>query len=177
MPCWESIIPNSELQPPNPMKAKKLLMNLMLTFVWVALTGKFVVENFVFGFALSFFLLWSITREKEGLKYFERIPKVVSFVFYFLYELLKANIQVAYDVITPRFFMKPGIIKIPLSAQTDLEISLLANMISLTPGSLSLDVSDDKKVLYVHGMYISNKEKYISHIKTGFERRLLGILR
>jgi multicomponent Na+:H+ antiporter subunit E len=152
-------------------------MNLLLTFVWVALTGKFLVSNFLFGFVLSFCLLWTITRDREGRKYFNRIPRMVSFVFYFLYELLKANLQVAYDVITPKFYMTPGIIRIPLSAQTDLEITLLANLISLTPGSLSLDVSDDRKVLYVHAMYIGDKDAYIAHVKNGFERKLLDLLR
>ena len=156
---------------------RKFLMNLLLTFVWVALTGKFLVSNFLFGFVLSFCLLWTITRDREGRKYFNRIPRMISFVFYFLYELLKANLQVAYDVITPKFYMTPGIIRIPLSARTDLEITLLANLISLTPGSLSLDVSDDRKVLYVHAMYIGDKDAYIAHVKNGFERKLLDILR
>jgi multicomponent Na+:H+ antiporter subunit E len=94
-----------------------------------------------------------------------------------MYELLKANIEVAYDVITPSFYMAPGIVKIPLDAKSSLEITLLANLITLTPGTLSLDVSDDKKVLYVHVMYLRNKEQFITNIKTGFEKRLLEILR
>lgn len=156
---------------------RKFLMNLLLTFVWVALTGKFLVSNFLFGFALSYGLLWTVTRDAEGSKYFNRIPRMISFVFYFLYELLKANLQVAFDVATPSFYMKPGIVRIPLTAQTDLEITLLANLISLTPGSLSIDVSDDRKVLYVHAMYIDDKDEYIAHVKNGFERKILDILR
>lgn len=152
-------------------------MNLLLTFVWMALTGNFEFINFVFGFLLSFFILWAITRQHENRKYFNRLPKVIGFIFFFLYELLKANLQVAFDVVTPRFYMKPGIIKIPLSVKTDLEITLLANLISLTPGSLSLDVSDDKSVLYVHAMYIYDRDKYIEHIKAGFEKKILDILR
>ena len=50
-------------------------------------------------------------------------------------------------------------------------------MISLTPGTLSLDVSNDKKVLYVHSMYITNREEFIKGIKNGFEKRILEILR
>jgi len=84
---------------------------------------------------------------------------------------------VAYDVITPTFYMKPGIVAIPLSAETDLEITLLANLISLTPGTLSLDISDDRKVLYVHGMFINDKDEFIEGVKSGFERRLLEIMR
>jgi multicomponent Na+:H+ antiporter subunit E len=155
----------------------RFLMNILLTFVWVALTGSFTVENFLFGFVFSFIIMWVISRDVKEKKYFSLIPKLIGFVFFFIYELIKANIQVAFDVITPKFYMTPGIVQVPLDAQTDLEITLLANLISLTPGTLSLDVSDDRKVLYVHAMYINNKEEFIRSIKNGFEKRLLAILR
>ena len=73
--------------------------------------------------------------------------------------------------------MKPGIVKVPLTIQSNLGITFLANMISLTPGTLSLDVSNDKKVLYVHAMYVTDKEEFIDSIKNGFEKRILEILR
>jgi multicomponent Na+:H+ antiporter subunit E len=152
-------------------------MNILLTFVWVALNGSFGFLNFAFGFVLSFFILWVISYGSSDNKYFKMLPQIIAFIFFFLYELIKANIQVAFDVITPKFYMTPGIVRVPLDAKTDLEITLLANLISLTPGTLSLDVSDDKKVLYVHSMYIANEEEFIHSIKNGFERRLLNILR
>lgn len=148
-----------------------------MTFVWVALTGSFEFLNFFFGFVVGFLILWVITVGSGEAKYFKIMPKIIAFLFFFLYELIKANIQVAYDVVTPNFYMTPGIVRVPLDAETNMEITLLANLISLTPGTLSLDVSDDKKVLYVHSMYISDKEKFIFGIKNGFEKRLLEILR
>ncbi len=157
--------------------AQQLLINLLLTLIWLALTGKFELGNFVFGFVLSFGILYTMARKIEEKRYFSHLIKIIGFIFFFLYELLKANLEVAYDVMTPSFFMKPGIVSIPLDAKTDLEITLLANLITLTPGTLSLDVSDDKKVLYVHSMYIKDKAGFIKNIKTGFEKRLLEILR
>lgn len=156
----------------------QFLMNILLTFVWIALTGSFEFSNFIFGFFLSFAIMWviSLQNARNG-KYFTVAFKVVSFVLFFLWELLKANIEVAYDVITPKFHMKPGIVAYPLEAKTDMEITLLANLISLTPGTLSLDVSDDKSVLYVHAMYIHDRDDFIKSIKNGFEKRLLDILR
>lgn len=155
----------------------RFLSNILLTFVWVALTGSFAFLNFLFGFVLSFFILWVVTKDRREAKYFVLIPKIIAFFFFFIYELIKANLQVAFDVVTPKFYMKPGIVSVPLDAKTDMEITLLANLISLTPGTLSLDVSDDKKVLYVHAMYVTDKQKFIESIKNGFERRLLEILR
>ncbi len=156
----------------------KILVNLLLTIIWVFLTGSYEFKNFVFGFFMTFLILWIINpKDTTDIKYFRIIPKLISFFFFFIREVVKANIQVAYEVITPKNNMKPGIVALPLDAKTDVEITLLANLITLTPGTLSLDVSDDRKVLYIHAMYVHNREAFIHDIKNGFERKLLEILR
>lgn len=155
----------------------RFLMNILLSFVWVALTGVFEYPNFLFGFLLSFIIMWVISRVDGDNRYFTVAIKIIGFFIFFMRELTKANIEVAYAVVARKFRMKPGIVCLPLSAQTDLEITLLANLISLTPGTLSLDVSDDRKVLYVHVMYLHDQETFVQSIKNGFERRLLSIMR
>ncbi len=157
----------------------KFLSNILLMLIWVFLTGGYEFNNFLFGFVLSFIILriLSGSEEKSNKKYFKIVPKIISFLLFFIWELTKANIQVAYEVITPKFNMKPGIVALPLDAKTDLEITLLANLITLTPGTLSLDVSSDRSVLYVHAMYVMDKKEFIADIKQGFEKRLLEILR
>lgn len=155
----------------------RFLSNILLTLIWVALTGNYTFANFLFGFILSYFMLRMIIMGSGSSKYFVILPKVIAFIFFFLWELLKANLQVAYEVMTPHYNMTPGIIKVPLDAKSNLEITFLANMITLTPGTLSLDVSDDKKVLYVHSMYIKDREQFVHSIKNGFEKRILEILR
>ncbi|MDT0687957.1 Na+/H+ antiporter subunit E [Autumnicola psychrophila] len=154
----------------------RFVSNLLLSLVWIALTGTFTVANHVFGFVLSFIILRVITKGSGTGRYFTIVPKIIIFMFYFLYELIKANLQVAYEVITPNFQMKPGIVKIPLDVKSNIGITLLANLISLTPGTLSLDVSNDRKVLYVHAMYVTDREEFIASIKNGFEKRILEIL-
>lgn len=155
----------------------QFLINLVLTIIWVLLTGSTDILNFFFGFVLGFLVLW-ITYSRNGdRKYIQVFPRLIGFGFFFLYELFKANIEVAYDVITIKHHMKPGIVKYPLDAETDVEITFLANLISLTPGTLSLDVSCDKKVMFIHAMYVEDEEKFIDGIKNGFERRLLKIMR
>ncbi len=152
-------------------------MNLLLSFIWVALTGSMYYSNFLFGFLLGFFILWIMNINESDHRYFYRVPKTLGFILYFLYEMIVANIQVAYDVITPKYFFKPGIVRYPLNAKTDFEINLLSMVISLTPGTLIMDVSEDKKSLYIHVMYLKDKDRFIEQIKNGFERRLLEIIR
>ena len=156
---------------------KQFLVNLLLTFVWVALTGDFALGNYGFGFLLSYFILRTISPNEGRKSYFHRIPKIIGFIFFFIYEMLKANLQVAFDVVTPNYFMKPGVVRFPLTAKTDLEITLLANCISLTPGTLILAVSDDRTSIFVHVMYLDDRDKFVENMKNGLERRLLEILR
>jgi multicomponent Na+:H+ antiporter subunit E len=79
----------------------------------------------------------------------------------------------------PASYLCPGVVAIPLDARTDAEITLLANLITLTPGSVSLDLSEDRRVLYVHAMYIDggDVEAYRRSVKEGLERRVLELLR
>ncbi len=154
----------------------KFISNILLTFIWVALTGDFSFENYVFGFFLNFHILWLITYKRNRSKYFVIVPKLILLLVTFLYELIKANLEVAYEVITPKLKMTPGIIMVPLDVKSNMGITLLANMISLTPGTLSIDVSNDRKVLFVHAMYIKDREVFIKSIKNGFEKRILEIM-
>jgi len=81
--------------------------------------------------------------------------------------------------LAPASYVCPGVVAIPLEARTDAEITLLANLITLTPGSVSLDLSEDRRVLYVHAMYIDggDVEAYRRSVKEGLERRVLELLR
>lgn len=79
----------------------------------------------------------------------------IAYLFYFFIELAKANFDVAYRVITGK--INPGIVKISPNLKTDLGITLLANSITLTPGTLSVDIDEDTNDLYIH--WINVKEE------------------
>lgn len=153
------------------------LLNVLLALAWLALTGDFSPVNFVIGFVLGHVALWMTQHVRGQTFYFRKVRTVISFTVFFLWEVIKANLRVAYDVLTPRQRTTPGIIAIPLDAKTDAEITFLANFITLTPGTLSLDVSEDRTVLYVHAMYVEDVEQFRREIKDGLERRLLDVLR
>jgi multicomponent Na+:H+ antiporter subunit E len=84
---------------------------------------------------------------------------------------------VLWDVITPSNVSKPGVIAVPLDTKSDFEIMMVANLVSLTPGTLSLDVSDDRKSLYVHVMFLDDVETARRDIKQGIEKRVLEAIR
>lgn len=153
------------------------ITNILLALAWIAVTGQFHPDNFMAGFAFSYLILWLVHRTIHPSNYFSKVPQVVAFVFFFGKELIKANLRVAYDVVTPHHHMHPGVVGIPLDVKTDAEITLLANLITLTPGTLSLDISADRRILYVHAMYLDNLDEFRRVTKQGFERRIRELLR
>ncbi|MEM9445064.1 MAG: Na+/H+ antiporter subunit E [Verrucomicrobiota bacterium] len=101
-----------------------------------------------------------------------RILKFIHFFFFYLYEIILCNLKVAYDVLTPKHYMKPGFIAVELDDMSDLQISILANLLTMTPGTLSLDVCSNKKSLYIHAMYIDDQEKLLTEIKENYIKRI-----
>lgn len=153
-----------------------LLWNIFLALAWIALTAHATPGNLLIGFILGYVILGFAHRREATSSYFGKVLKVVSLGLFFIWELVISSLRVAYDIVTPRHFMRPGVVAIPLDATTDGEITILANMVSLTPGSLSVDISEDRRVLYVHAMYIYDVEGVRRKIKQ-FERRILEISR
>lgn len=151
--------------------------NLLLALMWVILTGNIGGLNLLFGFLIGYLVLGVMQRQVPVLRgYTKRLPKLFAFGVFFIKELIQANLAVAFDIVTPVWHMKPGVIAYPLDAETEVEITLVANFISMTPGTLSLDVSDDRRVLYIHAMFLDDEEELRKSIKN-LERRVLKVLR
>ncbi|HEU4594681.1 MAG TPA: Na+/H+ antiporter subunit E [Pyrinomonadaceae bacterium] len=153
------------------------LLNILLALAWEAMNGEFTFENFAVGFALGFVILFFAQRVTGETVYARRVWRVLGLLVFFVKELIIANVRVAYDVLTPGYQMRPGVLAVPLDAETDEEIMLLASLTSLTPGTLNLDVSADRRTLYIHAMYADDPAAVKRSIKEGFERRVLGVLR
>ncbi|MFO8055247.1 MAG: Na+/H+ antiporter subunit E [Bacteroidales bacterium] len=158
---------------------KVFFQHLFLVFIWLTLTMNLSGENFVFGFVLSYLVLWFVQRNDRKARYFTVLPRTISFLLLFIKEVIQGSIRIGFDIITPSHYMNPGIIAIPLDAKTDIEITLLANAITLTPGTTSIAVSKDRCTLYVYNVYVhkDGKEKNIANIKNGLEKKLLEMLR
>jgi len=152
-------------------------INSFLAFGYMGIQGQFTLSGFLVGFALGYAALWTTQPLYGASRYFQRAPKTGRLLGYFLMELILSNLRVLWDVVTPGHISRPGIVGIALSAKTDLEILLVANLISLTPGTLSVDLSEDKSILYVHVMFLDDPDRFRQGIKNGLERRILEVTR
>ena len=153
------------------------LFNVLLALAWAAVTGSFTELNLVFGFLLGAFALWLIREQLGTVGYLERGGRVISLALLFLYELAMSAINVLILVSKPKMDVKPGIIAYPLRVDRDFEITLLANLITLTPGTLTVDVSHDRRCLYVHAVDASDPEGTRQDIADGFERKIMEAFR
>lgn len=148
------------------------LLNVLLAMVWGALTGNFAPENLIGGFLIGYLILWLIFSSSPRIKYFHRVPRAIELILFFLWKIFLSNLRVAATVLSPRPNLRPGVVGIPLSLKSRAEIAVLMSLITLTPGTLSLDVSTDRKILFVHTLWLENTDEFIRKIKDHFERRI-----
>ncbi|MBB3191299.1 Na+/H+ antiporter subunit E [Halomonas cerina] len=149
--------------------------NLLLGITWMLLSGDFSGRNLLVGLGFAYLALAIIQPQVPALAgYAQRLPRILGFLGFFLRQLVLANLKVAYDIVTLPWYMRPGVIAMPLTARSDFEIALVANLISLTPGTLSLDVSDDRRVLYIHAMFLDD-EPALRRGLAELERRALAL--
>jgi multicomponent Na+:H+ antiporter subunit E len=151
--------------------------NVLLAVFWALASGRLTVGTFLVGFLAGFITLY-VTRRATGAElYTMKARRAAVLVLVFVRELIEANLRLAYDVLTPTHHMRPAIVAIPLDVRTDFEITLLANLITLTPGTLALHVSADRSVLYIHSVYTPDAEVLRRGIKDGLEARILELTR
>jgi len=154
-----------------------LSLNLLLALLWAALVGSIDTAHLTVGFVVGYAGLWLARPVLGPTRYFGKLIGVVGFLCYFVYELVLSNLRVAWDVLTPRSYRRPGVVAVPLEKASDTEITVFASFVTLTPGSLSLDVAEDQSCLYVHAMFVDDPDQLKREIKDGFERRVLEVLR
>ena len=152
-------------------------LNLVLAFVWAFATGSLSEVNLLVGFLVGMGVLHVVGEALGDARYAVRFFRAIGLIGFFLIELALSSVRVAIDVLKPEMTMTPAVIAVPLDVRSDAEITLLANLISLTPGTLSLDVADDKPCLYVHAMYGEDPEAVADEIKRSFERRIQEVFR
>lgn len=145
--------------------------NLVLASAWAIFFGGFTWLTVLSGLVVGYGVLW-LLQPLTGVKsnYFLRVWYWLKLVVMFHYELVVSSIEVLWDIVTPRHRARPAIIDMPLDAKTDAGILLVTNLISLTPGTLSIDVSEDRKTLKVHAMFADDPDAVCHALKSGMEK-------
>ena len=149
-----------------------LLGSILLALAWAALQGEVSLANLVTGYLIGYLILALLARGGVMPRTLAATTiHAVRLVTFFLRELLVANMRVALDVLRGNR-LEPAVLAVPLDITSDGEILLLSMLINFTPGSVTIDLSDDRRTLYVHVMHMTSAEQSRREIKEGFERRV-----
>lgn len=150
-------------------------LNIILMFAWAILTADFSESSLFQGFLIGWGVLWFSRPVLDNTNYFKRPRQIVDLLLYFFYQLFSSSLRVVWEILTPDQKSHPGIISLPLEVETESQLLLLSNLISLTPGTLSLDITEDRKTLYMHVMFLDDPDEVIQSVKSGIERRVINI--
>lgn len=162
-----------------------LALNVLLALAWMVLNNAYGPADLAVGLLFGFLVLrvsWRALADEpfilgRYLRFASGRPAVMTwrwlrFLAFGFGEIVKSNIAVARAVLTPKMQLRPGIVAIPLDLKSDEGITTLANLITLTPGTVTLDISSDRKTLYIHAFEVTDAEALRRDTKAAFERRV-----
>lgn len=142
----------------------RFLANIALAVVWCALTGSVDEWNFLGGMFVGALVITAYNHATGARPYFRRGVGLLHFFVYFLVILVRSNLQIAWEVLTPSMHQSPRIIRYPVHGLTTGQLTALASAITLTPGTLAVDVSPDNEWLYIHCMYAKDRETAVAQL-------------
>lgn len=152
------------------------LLTVILTIVWVMLQNNVSAGMVVFGIILGIIIprvtaVWWPDRPKGF-----RVGKMLSYVVLVIWDIIVANIQVAWIILTKsNEQLRPAWVEVPLDLRTPEALTILAGTITLTPGTVSADFSNEGKSLLVHALDAPDPDAVRDEIKVRYERRLKEI--
>lgn len=153
----------------------QVVLNTVIAIMWAVLWNSYTGVDFLLGYIVGIFILFVLRRFLHFDFYMRRVFAAFKLIALFIKELIMSNIDVVKVLLSPKFDIEPGIIEVPTQLKSDWELTLLASLISLTPGTLSMDFSEDKKSIFVHSIHVPNKEQMIREIHDTFEKAIMEV--
>src|SRR5699024_5890818 len=155
--------------------AFQIIINLLIAVLWMFLQSSFTMGSFIFGYLIGIFLLFILRYFYAFDFYMRRVWAFVKLCILFAVELTKANLDMVGVVLKKEMNHKPCVVAVRTKLETDIEISLLAALISLTPGTITMDFSDDNKTLYIHAIDVDDLDEFRDDIHNSFEKAILEV--
>lgn len=145
---------------------------VILTLFWLGLTGSLTVLNLALGVAVSALAVAVLRDQLPVLAVRARPWQTLKLTGLVIAALFSSAWRVAELVLRPKLKISPDIVIVPVGLTRDAELTLLANLITLTPGTLTVDISEDRRALYVHALEAADPEAVRKDIRSGFERAI-----
>lgn len=155
--------------------AFQILVNIIIAVTWMFLSISFKPTTFIVGYLLGMFMLFFLRKSFNSRFYLDIVWAVIKLAMLFLKELVLSNISVLQLIIKPKMPIRPAIFALPTVLEKDWQITILSSLITLTPGTVVIYISDDNKTLYVHSLDFEDIDEAINSIKNTFEKAILEV--
>ncbi|MEL3962100.1 Na+/H+ antiporter subunit E [Lysinibacillus endophyticus] len=155
----------------------QVLLNVFLAFLWMFLSSNYSVSRFIIGYLLGLLCIIAMRRFFKSRLYTDRVWAAIKLTILFIKELILANISVLKLVIKPKLELQPAFFKYDTELTQEWEITLLSSLITLTPGTVVVHVSDDSKSLFIHVIDSDDIDSTIDSIKNSFEKAIMEVSR
>lgn len=154
-----------------------VVWTVILAGAWLALTGDPTLGNLVLGLVCSGLSVALAQPAGTARAPSFRPWATLRFAVYYLKEMVVSNLRVARGILDPTMAVQPAVVAVPLEEHSDEELLVLTSLLSFTPGTLVLDLSEDRRTLYVHAMDAPDIEALRGQLKDDFERRVMEMVR
>lgn len=155
----------------------QIVLNVVIAIAWALLAGEWSVPGLAVGYIAGLLIIVLFRNLFSTPLYVKTVWAMVRLLVLFLKELVLSTLAVVKQVIQPKLTMRPGIFAYHTNLTSDWEVTLLSCLITLTPGTLTLEVSPDQRTLYIHAIDIDETDKAIQHIRDSFEQAIMRVTR
>ncbi|SDI35073.1 Na+/H+ antiporter subunit E [Natribacillus halophilus] len=152
--------------------AFQILLNIVIAIFWMALQGEYTSVNFVIGYVIGLGVVYFLRGSLNETFYMRRVWAIIKLIVIFIKELVVANLDMIRIVLSPKLNVTPGIIALRTDLKTDWEITILSMCITLTPGTMTMDYSQDGRTLYIHSIHMNSTQEVIDDVRNNFERAI-----
>jgi multicomponent Na+:H+ antiporter subunit E len=155
----------------------QVLINLFIAFLWMFLQDEWSFLSFFSGCLVGLVILFMVRRFFPTSFYLLTFMAIIKLFFVFIGELVTSSILVIRQVLRPKINITPGIVTLETDLEGDMEVTLLALLLTLTPGSVVMEVSPNGKVFYIHAMDIPESSDAVYKAQEKFEKAIKGVTR
>lgn len=155
----------------------QMLLNLLIAMVWMLLNEAWTVPAFAVGVIIGMIIVFLLRRFFPTPFYGRKLWSILKLLYLFIVELVKSSITVIRQVTRPKLNIEPGIFRTETILKSDWEITLLSMLITLTPGSVVMEVDPRAGVMFIHAMDASEFKNSIMKSKHRFERAIIEVSR
>lgn len=159
--------------------ASQFLLNLFITLLWVLLKdeGSLHVQTIVTGFIIGAIIIFFMRRFFGGTFYLHRVLALLKLLFLFISETYKSSVVVIKHILSPKINVEPGIFSYKTDMETEWEVTTLSLLLTLTPGSVVMEINETGNIMYIHAMDIKRYKNDLEESLRKFEKVIMEVTR